>query len=100
MKRGYTKVQCLAKKVFERKANGETNREIAESYGLTLQQIKELIKRENRRKRRIEAGYKPQPKGRPRKSPQSAMEIKDNKIVLLQMENELLRNFLSEVGRR
>ena len=100
MKRGYTKVQCLAEKIFERKANGETNREIAESYGLTLQQIKELIKRENRRKRRIEAGYKPQPKGRPRKSPQSDMEIKDNKIVLLQMENELLRNFLSEVGRR
>ena len=100
MKRGYTQVQCLAEKIFERKANGETNREIAESYGLTLQQIKELIKRENRRKRRIEAGYKPQPKGRPRKSPQSDMEIKDNKIVLLQMENELLRNFLSEVGRR
>ena len=100
MKRGYTKVQYLAETVFERKANGETNRAIAESYGLTLKQIKELIKRENRRKRRIEAGYKPQPKGRRRKNPQSDMEIKDNKIALLQMENELLRNFLSEVGRR
>ena len=26
--------------------------------------------------------------------------LKDNKIVKLQMENELLRNFLSELGRR
>ena len=100
MKRGYTKVQCLTEAVFERKANGETNRAIAESYGLTLQQIKELIKRENRRKRQIEAGCQPQPKGRPRKTPQTEMERKDSKIVLLQMENELLRNFLSEVGRR
>lgn len=100
MKRGYTKVQELAEVVFERKANGETNRAIAESLGLNLEQIRNLVKRENRRKRRVAAGYKLQPQGRPRKTPQTEMELKDNKIVLLQMENELLRNFLSEVGRR
>ena len=100
MKRGYTKVQELAEVVFERKANGETNRAIAESLGLNLEQIRNLVKRENRRKRRVAAGSKLQPKGRPRKTPQTEMELKDNKIVLLQMENELLRNFLSEVGRR
>ena len=100
MKRGYTKVQELAGVVFERKADGETNRAIAESLGLNLEQIRNLVKRENRRQRRIAAGYKPQPKGRPRKTPQTEMARKDNKIVLLQMENELLRNFLSEVGRR
>lgn len=38
----------------------------------------------------------PLPKGRPRKSPESEEQL----IHRLQMENELLRNFLSAVGRR
>lgn len=100
MKRGYTKVQHLAGVIYERKAKGETNRAIAESLGLTLKQVKELISRENRRNRLIAKGYIPQPKGRPRKTPRTEAELKDNKIIKLQMENELLRNFLSEVGRR
>lgn len=42
MARQYTKVAILVKEVFRRKAAGETNRAIAESYGLTLKQIKKL----------------------------------------------------------
>lgn len=38
----------------------------------------------------------PVPKGRPRKNPETAEQI----IKRLRMENELLRNFLSAVGRR
>ena len=38
----------------------------------------------------------PLPKGRPRKNPESQKQL----ICRLQMENELLRNFLSAVGRR
>jgi hypothetical protein len=34
MSRKYTKVELLSKDAFRRKAAGETNREIAESYGL------------------------------------------------------------------
>ena len=100
MKRQYMNVQHLAEEIFRRKKGGETNRAIGESLGLTKEQIKQLVSRENRRKRRIAAGYNPRSKGRPKKTAQTEMEIKDNKIVLLQMENELLRNFLSEVGRR
>ena len=100
MKREYTKVQHLAGVIFERKVRGETNREIAVSLGLTLKQVKKLITRENHRERMIANGYIPQPKGRPRKTPLTEAALKDNKIVKLQMENELLRNFLSELGRR
>lgn len=100
MKKRYTKVQELAGVIYKRKADGETNREIAESLGLTLKQIKQLITRENRKKRLVANGYILQPKGRPRKTPRTEAELKDNKIIRLQMENELLRNFLSEVGRR
>ena len=35
MPRSYMKVEKLAAEVFERKSKGETNRQIAESYGLT-----------------------------------------------------------------
>ena len=38
----------------------------------------------------------PMPKGRPRKTP----EDQEQRIRRLEMENELLRNFLSVVGRR
>lgn len=43
MPRKYTKVELLSEEVFQRKAAGETNREIAESYGLTKYQIKQLV---------------------------------------------------------
>ena len=40
------------------------------------------------------------PKGRPRKEPVSEEAKKYNEIVKLRMQVELLRNFLSEAGRR
>ncbi len=61
----YTKVEVIAEEVFRRKAAGETNREIAESYGLTKAQIKQLVSRQNRKQRAIEKGYVSLPKGRP-----------------------------------
>ncbi len=102
MPRKYTKVQTFAEEVFRRKKAGETNRQIAESYGLSVTQIKQLAARQNRKKRAIEHGYVPLPKGRQRKDSQEATEkIKlNNQLAMLRMENELLRNFLCEAGRR
>ena len=51
MARKYTKAEQLAGIIRERKTVGETNRAIAESYGLTLRQIKDLLNRQNRRER-------------------------------------------------
>ncbi len=34
MPRKYTKMEILTEEVFKRKESGETNRQIAESYGL------------------------------------------------------------------
>lgn len=100
MARQYAQVQALAEVVFRRKAAGETNREIVESYGLTKTQIKELVNRENRKRRKIENGYIPRPKGRPRKN-ELTEEIKvKNELSELRMTVELLRNFLSEAGGR
>ena len=100
MARGYRKVEMLAEEVFQRKASGETNREIAESYGLSKKQIKQLVSRQNRKARLIAAGFVPRPKGRPRKGVADAETQRNNEMVQLRMQVELLRNFLSEAGRR
>ena len=67
MARKYTKVEALTAVIRARKAAGEANRAIGESYGLSLKQVKGLVNRQNRKER---------------------------------MQVELLRNFLSEAGRR
>ena len=69
MSRQYTKVEALSEEVFRRKAAGETNRELGAHFGLSKEQVKELVKRQNRKQRRqnrkqrlIANGYAPQPK--------------------------------------
>lgn len=48
MSRSYVKVEQLAEEVFRRKEAGETNREIGEHFGLTKDQIKQLVTRQRR----------------------------------------------------
>jgi len=100
MRQKYTKMEGLAEIIFARKAAGETNREIGESYELTLKQVKELVRRQNRKRRMIAQGYIPRPKGRPRKNPEDEEIRRKNELIQLRMQVELLRNFLLEAGRR
>ena len=100
MARRYTKVEELSETVRVRHEQGETYGEIAASYGLKKKQLKQLMERQRRKERKIAAGYIPRPKGRPRKEPASEEVKRNNEIVQLRMQVELLRNFLSEAGRR
>ena len=100
MARGYTHIKMLEEKIFEMKANGKTNREIAEHFGLSIIQIKNLINRHNQAQKRKEAGILPGRPGRPSKGYKSTEQEKDNQIKRLKMENELLRDFLRHAGRR
>lgn len=97
MSRKYSKVEMLSEEVFRRKAAGETNREIGESYGLTKYQIKQLVSRQHRKTRMIANGYI---KGRPRKNIADENTRRNNELAELRMKVELLQNFLSEVGRK
>ena len=96
----FTQVILHYRRIFRRKANGETNLEIAASYGLSKQQIKKLVTRQNRKKRLISAGYVPRPKGRPKANIADEETLRNNELVKLRMQVDLLRNFLLEVGRR
>ena len=100
MSRSYVKMECFAEEVLRRKAAGETNREIGESYGLTKRQIEQLVNRQHRKQRMIEHGYVPRPKGRPPKGAMDETARQQKELAQLRMQVELLRNFLLEVGRR
>ena len=65
-KRNYTHVKILEPEIVEMRESGKTKREIAEHFGMTTEQVKELLKRYRRRERKIAAGIMPRPKGRPR----------------------------------
>lgn len=100
MPRKYTKIKELEREVFQMKEEGKTNREIAEHFGLQREQIKGLIKRHNRNEQKAKLGNPPKAKVRPRKRPMTADEEKDKRIAQLEMEVELLRDFLRLTGRR
>ena len=100
MARKYTKVGQLVEIVRERQNQGETYGEIAARYGLERRQVKSLMERQRRKERMLAAGYISRPKGRPHKEPVSEEGKQRNELAKLRMQVELLRNFLSEAGRR
>ena len=111
MARSYRHIQGYEEELLALKAEGMTVREIGERYGLTYEQTHEFFKRYNRKQRKIEAGIAIKRKGRPPKDYQVREEDKaaqlryiiarkDAKIKSLEMENELMRDFLSLTGRK
>lgn len=100
MAKKYTKVEQLTEIVRERHHQGESYSEIASSYGLEKKQLKKLMERQRRKERMLVAGYILRARGRPRKGSASEKVKRNNEVVLLRMQVELLRNFLSEAGRR
>ena len=75
-KRNYTHIQVLLPKIKEMLAKGKIQREVAEHYGFKDKYVvKELLKRERRKERKLEAGILPRPKGRPEKDAALAERI-------------------------
>lgn len=93
-KRNYTHVQALLPAIQEMVESGMTQREIAEHYGFKDKEVvRELLKRTRRKQQQAI------PKQRGRKPARTLAEYKyENKR--LQMENELLRDFLQSTERK
>ncbi len=111
MPRSYRHIKEYEKEILELKAQGKTNREICEKLGFTLKQLKGFITRYNNNQKKMEAGIAIRKKGRPPKDyvireEDKIAELryilarKDAKIKSLEMENELMRDFLSLTGRK
>ncbi len=92
----YGHIKKDAEKILAMKAAGYKKREIAEELGLTKEQVKEFLKRQRRKDRRIAAGLPVRSQGRPSKDsvPRDIVLEQEYEIRRLKMENELLRDFL------
>ncbi len=99
-KRKYTHVTELEPVILQMREEGKTLRDIAEHLGLTKRQVEQWVTRYNRRQRNLSVGIVPRPKGRPRKRPLSSKEEYEKEIARLQMENQLLRDFLRFTERK
>ena len=111
MTRGYRHMKEYEKEIIELRAQGKTRREISEKLGVSIKQIEGFITRYNRRQEKLAAGIVIRKKGRPAKDSERTEEEKlaelryklsrkDARIKQLEMENELLRDFLSQTGRK
>ena len=100
MTRKYTKIESMVEVIEKRAQAGETYREIGASLGFSREEVRGAMHRLHAKERKIGAGYIPRPKGRPRKETASEEAKRNNEVVQLRMQVELLRNFLCEAGRR
>ena len=111
MPREYRHIKEYEKELYELKLEGLTLKEIGDKFGFSREQVKEFFKRGRRKERKIAAGMGLKRRGRPPKeyavSEQTKvtelkyiLARKDAKIRSLEMENELMRDFLSLTERK
>jgi transcriptional regulator len=111
MARSYRHIQQYEKEILELKEQGLTQKQIGERLGFTKKQVKEFFHRYNEKQRKIAAGVALRKKCRPSKDDKYTetdkinelkyiIARKDAKIKALEMENELMRDFLSLTERK
>ena len=111
MPRGYRHIKEYEKEIIELKSKGFSNREICEAYGFETKQLKNFINRFNKNQQKIAAGIVIKKKGRLAKDSvvteedkladlRYKLSRKDARIKQLEMENELMRDFLSLTERK
>ena len=111
MPRSYRHIKEYEKEILQLKEQGLTKKEIGQKLGLSFEQIHNFISRHNEKQRRVSAGIALKKKGRPPKDCVVREEAKvaelkyilarkEAKIKSLEMENELMRDFLSLAERK
>ena len=111
MPREYRHIEEYEKEILRMRAEGKPNREICEKYGFSKKQITNFITRYNRKQEKLAAGIAIHKKGRPGKDTAVSDEMKSSelryilarkeaRIKQLEMENELMRDFLSQTERK
>ena len=111
MPRSYRHIQYYEKEIMELRSKGKTGREICERLGISKKQYENFITRYNKKQQKLEAGIALKRKGRPAKDyvvkdEDKIAELryilarKEARIKSLEMENELMRDFLSLTERK
>ena len=111
MPREYRHIEGYEKEIIRLWEEGKTLRQIGEMLGFSYKQMRDFKTRYNQKQRKIAAGIAIKQKGRPAKDSVVSEEDKlsdlryklarkDAKIKQLEMENELIRDFLSLTERK
>lgn len=116
MPREYRHIKMYEKEILELKDQGLSQRQIAEKLGFPYEKMHDFFKRRNRKQRKNFLGIELNRPGRPRKDgeelPPSIQQLskltqlqyklteKERYIKRLEMENELMRDFLSLTERK
>ena len=111
MPREYRHIEGYEKEIIRLWEEGKTLRQIGEMLGFTHKQMKDFKTRYNQKQRKIAAGIAIKKKGRPAQNSVVTEEDKladlryklarkDAKIKQFEMENELMRDFLSLTERK
>ena len=111
MAREYGHIEGYEKEIIQLCEEGKTLRQISEILGFSYKQMRDFKTRYNKKRRKIVAGIAIKKKGRPAKDSVVTEEDKladlryklarkDAKIKQLEMENELMRDFLSLTERK
>ena len=111
MPRSYRHIQYYEKEIMELRSKGKTGKEICERLGISKKQYENFITRYNKKQQKLEAGIALKRKGRPAKDyvvkdEDKIAELryilarKEARIKSLEMENELMRDFLSLTERK
>ena len=111
MPRSYRNISMYEQEILEKKSQGKTLREIGNQLGFSYEQVHNFISRHNEKQRKIAAGIPIKKKGRPTKNCivteedkladlRYKLARKDVRIKQLEMENELMRDFLSLTERK
>ena len=111
MPREYRHIELYEKEIIQLWEQGKTLREISEQLGFSYKQVREFKTRYNKKQKKIALGIAIKKKGRPAKDSVVTEEDKladlryklarkDARIKQLEMENELMRDFLSLTERK
>ena len=116
MAREYRHIKQYENEILQLKSEGLTHREIGERLGFEQIKIKKFLERYRINQKKLSSGITIKPKGRPRKDgaglPPSVQQLsklsqlqyklasKERYIKRLEMENELMRDFLSLTERK
>ncbi len=116
MPRSYLHIKEYEKEIMDMRNQGKSGKEICEKLGFTRKQLTDFITRYNRKQKKLASGISIKPKGRPRKDgtelPPSIQQLskltqlqyelamKERHIKRLEMENELMRDFLTLTERK
>ena len=112
MPRSYRHIEEYEEEILRLRSEGKTRREIGDQLGFTLEQIHSFITRYNRKQEKLSAGIVIHRKGRPAKKDTAVTEEmkstelryilarQEARIKQLEMENELMRDFLSLTERK